>query len=159
MATTAESRNGLVIVITLVIAMILMLLPLPDMARYFRPEWVVLTLVYWAMALPHRVSIGIGWLVGLLMDVMMGGTLGIMAFSYAFAVYLIARFHLQLRQYPMWQQALTIFSVVVVVHLISVITSRAESTWLIWMPVLTSTILWPVMFAVLRKIRRTFQVS
>lgn len=159
MATTAESRNGLVIVITLVIAMLLMLLPLPDIARYFRPEWVVLTLVYWAMALPYRVSIGVGWLVGLLMDVMMGGTLGIMAFSYAFAVYLIARFHLQLRQYPMWQQALTILSVVVVVHLISVVTSKAESTWLIWMPVLTSTLLWPVMFAVLRKIRRTFQVS
>lgn len=159
MATTAESRNGLVIVITLVVAMLLMLLPLPDIARYFRPEWVVLTLVYWAMALPYRVSIGVGWLVGLLMDVMMGGTLGIMAFSYAFAVYLIARFHLQLRQYPMWQQALTILSVVVVVHLISVVTSKAESTWLIWMPVLTSTLLWPVMFAVLRKIRRTFQVS
>lgn len=159
MATTAESRNGVVIIITLIIAMLLMLVPLPEVARYFRPEWVVLTLVYWAMALPHRVSIGVGWLVGLLMDVTMGGALGIMAFSYAFAVYLIARFHLQLRQYPLWQQALTILSVVVVVHLISVVTSKAESTWLIWMPVLTSTLLWPVMFATLRKIRRTFQVS
>ncbi|EEF79226.1 rod shape-determining protein MreD [Methylophaga thiooxydans] len=159
MATTAESRNGVVIILTLIVAMLLMLVPLPETARYFRPEWVVLTLVYWAMALPHRVSIGVGWLVGLLMDVTMGGTLGIMAFSYAFAVYLIARFHLQLRQYPLWQQALTILSVVVVVHLVSVVTSKSESTWLIWMPVLTSTLLWPVMFATLRKIRRTFQVS
>lgn len=159
MATTAESRNGVVIIITLIIAMLLMLVPLPEIARYFRPEWVVLTLVYWAMALPHRVSIGVGWLVGLLMDVTMGGALGIMAFSYAFAVYLIARFHLQLRQYPLWQQALTILSVVIVVHLISVVTSKTESTWLVWMPVLISTLLWPVMFATLRKIRRTFQVS
>ncbi|KGM07423.1 Rod shape-determining protein MreD [Methylophaga thiooxydans] len=159
MATTAESRNGVVIILTLIVATLLMLVPLPETARYFRPEWVVLTLVYWAMALPHRVSIGVGWLVGLLMDVTMGGTLGIMAFSYAFAVYLIARFHLQLRQYPLWQQALTILSVVVVVHLVSVVTSKTESTWLIWMPVLTSTLLWPVMFATLRKIRRTFQVS
>ncbi|WP_438970868.1 rod shape-determining protein MreD [Methylophaga sp.] len=159
MATTAESRNGFVIVVTLIIAMLFMLVPMPDVVRYFRPEWVVLTLIYWAMALPHRVSIGIGWFVGLLMDVMMGGALGIMAFSYAFAVYLIARFHLQLRQYPLWQQALTIFSVMVMVHLISVVTSKVESNWLVWMPVLTSTLLWPVMFAVLRKIRRTFQVS
>ena len=106
MATTAESRNGMVIVITLIIAMLFMLVPMPDTARYFRPEWVVLTLVYWAMALPQRVGIGVGWITGLLMDVTMGGTLGIMAFSYAFAVYLIARFHLQLRQYPLWQQAL-----------------------------------------------------
>lgn len=159
MATTTESRNGMVIVITLIIAMLFMLVPMPDTARYFRPEWVVLTLVYWAMALPQRVGIGVGWITGLLMDVTMGGTLGIMAFSYAFAVYLIARFHLQLRQYPLWQQALTILSVVMIVHLISVVTSKAEFSWLIWMPVLTSTVLWPLMFAVLRKIRRTFQVS
>jgi len=159
MATMADSRNGVVIVITLVIAMLLMLVPLPETGRYFRPEWVVLSLIYWTMALPNRVSIGVGWLIGLLMDVMMGGALGIMAFSYAFAVYLIARFHLQLRQYPMWQQALTILSVVLIVHLISVVTSKADLNWFVWMPVLTSTLLWPVMFAVLRKIRRTFQVT
>lgn len=159
MATTAESRNGFVIAITLVIAMLLMLVPLPDLARYFRPEWVVMTLIYWAMALPHRVSIGIGWLTGLLMDAMMGTTLGIMAFSYALAVYLIARFHLQLRQYPLWQQALTIFSVVLLVHLVAILAAGPDISWIIWMPVITSTLMWPVMYAVLRKIRRTFQVS
>ncbi|MTI64514.1 rod shape-determining protein MreD [Methylophaga sp.] len=159
MATTAESRNGFVIVITLIIAMLLMLVPLPDTARFFRPEWVVMTLIYWAMALPHRVSIGIGWLTGLLMDAMMGTTLGIMAFSYALAVYLIARFHLQLRQYPLWQQALTIFSVVLLVHLVAILAAGPDIDWLIWMPVITSTLMWPVMYAVLRKIRRTFQVS
>jgi rod shape-determining protein MreD len=160
MATMTDSRNGFVILITLVIAMLLMLVPLPEAARFYRPEWVVLTLVYWAMALPNRVGIGTGWLVGLLMDVTMGGVLGIMAFSYAFAVYLIARFHLQLRQYPMWQQALTILSVVTVVQLIAIVTSNTGTTgWLIWMPVITSTLLWPVMFPLLRSIRRTFQVS
>ncbi|MCX4192861.1 rod shape-determining protein MreD [Methylophaga sp. OBS1] len=159
MATTAESRNGFVIAITLVIAMLLMLVPLPDLARYFRPEWVVMTLIYWAMALPHRVSIGVGWLTGLLMDAMMGTTLGIMAFSYALAVYLIARFHLQLRQYPLWQQALTIFSVVLLVHLVAILAAGPDMSWIIWMPVITSTLMWPVMYALLRKIRRTFQVS
>lgn len=159
MATTVDSRNGFVIVLTVIIAMMLMLVPLPDTARYFRPEWVVLTLMYWAMALPHRVSIGVGWLTGLLMDVMMGGTLGVMAFSYAFAVYLIARFHLQLRQYPLWQQALTILSVVTLVHLVSIMAARPDLEWVLWMPVVTSTLMWPVMYAVLRKIRRTFLVS
>lgn len=159
MATSADSRNGIVIFITVIIAMLLMMVPIPDYARYFRPEWVVITLMYWAMALPHRVSIGVGWLTGLMMDVMMGGTLGVMAFSYAFAVFLIARFHLQLRQYPLWQQALTIFSVVLLVHLIALMAARPPMEWLIWMPIVTSTLMWPFMYAVLRKIRRTFQVS
>lgn len=159
MATTDAPRNGFVIVITLIIAMLLMMVPMPDSLRFFRPEWVVLTLMYWAMALPYRVSIGVGWLTGLVMDVTMGGTLGIMAFSYAFAVYLIARFHLQLRQYPLWQQALTIFSVVLLVHFVSIMASRPEMNWVVWMPVITSTVMWPVIYPVLRKIRRTFQVS
>lgn len=159
MASVAESRNGIIIIITLIIAMVLMMVPLPDMVRYFRPELVVMTLIYWTMALPHRVSIGVGWLVGLLLDVMMGGVFGAMAFSYAFAVYLIARFHLQLRQYPLWQQALTIFSVVLIVHLIDIVTTQAELNWMLWLHVLTSTLMWPFMYALLRKIRRTFQVS
>lgn len=159
MASNAESRNGFVILLTIVIAMILMLVPVPDGARFFRPEWVVMTLIYWAMALPHRVSIGVGWLTGLLMDAMTGTTLGITAFSYALAVYLIARFHLQLRQYPLWQQALTIFSVVLLVHLVAIMAAGPDLNWIMWMPVLTSTVMWPVMYAVLRKIRRTFQVS
>ncbi|WP_297808499.1 rod shape-determining protein MreD [uncultured Methylophaga sp.] len=159
MAMSDIPRNGFMIVLTIIAAMLLMMVPLPEAARFFRPEWVVLTLMYWAMALPHRVSIGVGWLSGLIMDVMMGGTLGVMAFSYAFAVYLIARFHLQLRQYPLWQQALTIFSVVLLVHFVSVMAGRPEMSWVVWMPVVTSTLMWPVIYPLLRKIRRTFQVS
>jgi rod shape-determining protein MreD len=159
MAMNDIPRNGFVIVLTLIIAMLLTIVPLPEAARFFRPEWVVLTLMYWAMALPHRVSIGVGWFCGLIMDVVMGGTLGVMAFSYAFAVYMIARFHLQLRQYPLWQQALTIFSVVLLVHFVSVMAGRPQMSWVVWMPVVTSTLMWPVIYPVLRKIRRTFQVS
>jgi len=158
-ATTIRTRNGFVIVITLIISIMLMLVPLPDYARFFRPEWVVMTLIYWAMALPHRVSIGVAWFTGFIMDITMGGILGVMAFSYALAIYLIARFHLQLRQYPLWQQALTIFSVVLLVEFVDVVATRATLHWESWMPVLTSTLLWPVMYAILRKIRRTFQVT
>ena len=159
MASVTKPRNGFVIVITLVIAMVLMMVPLPEEVRYFRPEFVVMTLMYWTMALPQRVGIGVGWVVGLLMDVLMGGALGVMAFSYAFAVYLIARFHLQLRQYPLSQQALTILSVVFIVHFIAVLAANVSLSWNLWASVLVSTLLWPAMYAVLRKVRRTFQVS
>lgn len=108
--TSNKTASGMgIIVITIVIAMILMLLPLPEQFRLFRPEFVLMALMYWVMALPRRVSVGFAWVVGVLMDVLMGGTLGVTAFSYAFVVFLTARFHLQLRQYPVWQQALIIF--------------------------------------------------
>jgi rod shape-determining protein MreD len=38
---------------------------MPDWAASARPEWVVLVLIYWILALPERVGVAAGWLVGL----------------------------------------------------------------------------------------------
>ncbi|HUM92196.1 MAG TPA: rod shape-determining protein MreD, partial [Candidatus Competibacter sp.] len=65
-----------IIVLSFLIAFLLGGVPLPDSLERFRPDWVAMVLIYWNMALPHRVGIGIGWLVGLLMDVGRGGLLG-----------------------------------------------------------------------------------
>jgi rod shape-determining protein MreD len=34
-----------------------MILPLPDWAQSYRPNWVALMLIYWSMALPKRVGL------------------------------------------------------------------------------------------------------
>lgn len=154
-----KSQHSSVIYITLLFAILLMLLPLPDTLRYARPEWVAMTLIYWAMALPQRVSIGVAWLTGLVMDVITGGVLGIHAFAYALVIYLVGRLHLQLRQYPLWQQAITILSLVFLVHFIVILNAPINFSWINWMTVLTSTLVWPLVYALLRKIRRSFQVS
>lgn len=159
MAINSRPQQVWVIYVTLLIAILLMILPLPDMLRLARPEFVVMTLIYWTMALPERVNIGVAWFTGLVMDMTTGGQLGVHAFAYAMAVFMVARFHLQLRQYPLWQQAFTILSLVFLVHVVSMLNAPLTSGWHIWMPAVVSTVLWPVVYAVLRKIRRSFQVS
>ena len=42
----------------------LMILPMPEWARPLRPQWVTLVLLYWAIALPHRVGVGSGFATG-----------------------------------------------------------------------------------------------
>ena len=158
--TSTKPANGMgIIIITVMIAMILMLLPLPEQLRLFRPEFVLMVLMYWVMALPRRVSVGFAWVVGILMDVMMGGALGVTAFSYALVIFLTAHFHLQLRQYPIWQQALIILSLVLLVHIIAVIVSPQSASWYMWLPAMTSMLIWPMNYALLRNIRRSFHVS
>jgi len=157
--TTKPSNGSFIVIITIVIAMILMLLPLPKVLQLFRPEFVLMVLMYWTMALPRKVSVGVAWAVGVLMDVMMGGALGVTAFSYALVIFLTARFHLQLRQYPVWQQALIILSLVLLVHIIAVIVSPQTATWFIWIPAVTSMVIWPMNYALLRNIRRSFNVN
>ena len=154
-----KPQHSSVIYITLLFAILLMLVPLPDTLRYALPEWVAITLIYWAMALPQRVSIGVAWFTGLVMDVVTGGILGIHAFAYALVIYLVGRLHLQIRQYPLWQQAFTILSLVSLVHFIVMLSAPITFSWNHWLTVLTSTLVWPFVYAVLRKIRRSFQVS
>ncbi|HBX59444.1 MAG TPA: rod shape-determining protein MreD, partial [Methylophaga sp.] len=104
-------------------------------------------------------SIGVAWFTGLVMDVVTGGILGIHAFAYALVIYLVGRLHLQIRQYPLWQQAFTILSLVSLVHFIVMLSAPITFSWNHWLTVLTSTLVWPFVYAVLRKIRRSFQVS
>ncbi|NQY26673.1 MAG: rod shape-determining protein MreD [Piscirickettsiaceae bacterium] len=159
MVNHQHGRGGIIIILSIIVAIILMLIPLAESIRFFRPEWVVMALIYWAMALPRRVGVGFAWLTGLTIDVIMGGALGVFAFSYALVIYLILRFHLQLRQYPLWQQAVSILSLVLLVQLMSILLSPRIAGWHIWLPAVTSTIMWPIVFAVLRKLRRTFHVN
>lgn len=158
MAKNKTSHSG-VIVLTVVFAMLLMMLPLPDSLRFLRPEWVLITLIYWAMAVPRSVGVGFAWLVGLLMDVMMGGAMGILAFSYTLVIYLVLQFHLQLRQYPLWQQAASIMSLILLANVLKVLIMPAMAGWHVWLPALSSVILWPVIYPFLRAVRRTFNVS
>lgn len=159
MSSLAPAQHGEIIFLSIILAMLMMFLPLPGVLQYARPEWVIMTLIYWAMALPHRVGVGVAWFTGLVVDLTSGGTLGVMAFAYALVIFLVARLHLQLRQYPLWQQATLILSLVFLVHMISVLTSPVTNQAHLWLPVVSSTVLWPVVYAVLRKARRVFNVT
>lgn len=159
MAVHQRPQGRGIILITVILAIIFMLLPMPDSLRMFRPEWLLLTLMYWAMALPHRMGVGYAWFVGLLMDVLTGGALGVLAFAYAAVIYLVLHFHLQLRQFPVWQQALSLMAMILLVHIITVFATPRIAGWHMWLPALSSTVIWPIVFSLLRGIRRGFHVS
>lgn len=158
MATTKSSQGGGIIMVSIVIAALLTLIPLPDTFRYYRPEFVGITLIYWTMALPHRSGISFAWTIGLIMDVILGGSLGVFAFSYALIVYIVLQFHLQIRQHPMWQQTLLIFSLVLIIQTLFVLVELNNVGWRFCLPAITSMLLWPIIYRVLRSVRRTFHV-
>jgi rod shape-determining protein MreD len=156
-------RGGWVIALTFIVAMMLTMVPLPDWAEYLRPEWVTMVLIYWCMALPERVGVGIGWSAGLLLDVIHGAVLGQYALALALIAYFTLNLHQRLRIYPLAQQALVVLLLLLLQQLLVIwlkgFLGQSPQSLSYWLPSFTSMVLWPWMFLILRDIRRNFRVS
>ena len=159
----ARHHGGSVIVFTLFVALLLTIMPLPEWARYLRPDWVGLVLIYWCMALPERVGVVSGWVAGLLVDLLTGAVLGQHALSLTVVAFLTIRFHQRVRLFPMLQQAATVLVLLILHQLLALWVSRFIGrpgvSWYFWMPSLVGMFIWPLVYSTLRGIRRGFRVS
>lgn len=158
-----QSGGGLIIATSLVVALALTILPLPDWLSMLRPEWVALVLIYWCMALPGRVGVGIAWTTGLLLDVLRAALLGQHALSLAIVAYITLQLYQRIRVFPLWQQAVSVF-VLILLHLmlqlwIKGISGSPPQALTFLLPALSSMLLWPIMFLGLRRLRRRYRVS
>ncbi len=154
-----NNEHGFVrIFVTLILAMCLRILFLPESLAIFNPDWVLLVLIYWSLALPERVGISYAWFFGILTDVLMGRFLGQYALSYSLIVYLILIWHRQLRQYPLLQQSVFVFGCLLISQLLLFwfenLKVPAQLHGAFWLPVLSGTASWFVVYHVMRFVRR-----
>ncbi len=156
-------QNGWAIMASFTAALGLAIMPLPDWAEPARPEWVTMVLIYWCMALPDRIGVGIGWFMGLLLDVAKGALLGQHALALTLVAILTIHLHQRLRFYPVWQQSLMVLVLIALTQLVVVwikgVIGQPPGSWTYWLPSLTSPLLWPWVFLILRDLRRHFQVT
>ncbi|NKB77331.1 MAG: rod shape-determining protein MreD [Gammaproteobacteria bacterium] len=156
-------RGSGVIVFTVVIALLLNLAPYPDWMQNVRPDWVTLVLFYWCLALPTRVGVGCGWVIGIVLDVLYYSVLGQHAIGKAFVALIALIVHRRMRMYHLWQQCVVIFFVasadIACTLWIYHITNNTEIKAVYWLSALTTALLWPVIYTVLRFIRQRIGVS
>jgi rod shape-determining protein MreD len=155
-----RSRGTWVIATTFVAALLLTVLPLPDWALRLQPEWMMLVLIYWCLALPERIGVGTGWSMGLILDVVHDTVLGQYALSLTIVAFLALYLHRRLRLLPVWQQTLSIFLLVFIGQVL-VLWVKGLTGNLVWnisylLPPLISAVLWPAVFAILRGLRRRY---
>ena len=157
------SRGTWVIVASFIVAFMLTALPLPDWAAPWRPAWVGLVLAYWCLALPQRIGVVIAWCIGLLLDVMHGSLLGQHAFGLALVAYVVVIYHQQIRVYPLFRQALVIGSLIFIYTTLMLLIYNFLGSMRYGYDYLavsiTSALLWPWVFIVLRDFRRKTLVA
>lgn len=152
----------MVVFLTLLLGLVLSVMPMSSGLQPWRPEWALMIVLYWVLALPHRVNIGTCFIVGLCMDILLGSVLGIHAAAYSFVGYFIARYYNRVRNFSLSQQALFILLLVMmersVVYLVEYYVNNATLPSNYFLPALSSAIIWPWLFLLLRKVRRRFGV-
>ncbi len=150
-----ESRS--LVVLTLIAAVLLSLLPLPDVIAAFEPYWVALVVIYWALETHDMVGLGSVFLTGLLLDVLSGSLMGVHALSLVIMVFLVQRFRPRLRFFPPWQQALSVLALLVndriIMIWVNALLGEPLPTLQYWLPPIVALAIWPWLFLLLDRAR------
>ena len=150
-----NSRNDRLstVLISLVVASLLMIVPLPGWLDAMRPYWVGLVLIFWALETTDLVNLGLAFVTGLLLDLLTISLLGLHALSLVVLLYLVIRFKNRIRFFPPWQQALSVLALLLNdrIILLWIISLRGEPTpgLSFWLPPIVGTLLWPWLFVLL----------
>src|SRR5579864_2689517 len=97
----SDRNPRLVIWFTAVIALVLTVLPLPTWLAIARPNFLVLTVLYWSILTPRGGGMLLGFASGIALDVLQGPLLGEHALALAFTTYLAVRLNLLVRAKPL----------------------------------------------------------
>lgn len=150
------------ILITILLALVLSIMPLPLAIKAFRPDWLVLVILYWTIALPHRVNIGTAWVVGFMLDILLGTVLGVHALALSVVIYVAGTNFQRLRNFSLWQQAAIIGVFLTLYHLVIFWLNRylVDVSFSVehFYPAFTSALFWLWLFPVMRGYRRKFRV-
>ena len=160
---SASANGRIVIFLSFAAALLLSVMPIPLWAQWGRPAWVAMVLLYWVMALPERVGIGIAGLAGLGLDIVEGAPLGQNMLALGVLTYLMLILYQRMRMFSLLQQAGVIFVLVglnqLLCHWVKTMVGTPSPNLLFLLPALVSAFIWPWLLIFLRFLRRHYYVS
>ena len=155
-------HKSLFIIFTLFVAILLMLIPLPSELIWFRPSFVLLTLMYWSLVTSYRYSLMTAWTAGIVLDFLTGTVMGEHAFALTLLSYCVAKLHLRLRMFPLTQQTFSIFLFVLfyqfILYCIQGFQGEQPGTYQYWFASMSSTLIWPAFFLIMQSYRIRFKI-
>jgi rod shape-determining protein MreD len=127
---------------------------------FFQPHWVFITALFWEIYFPHRFGLFKVWLVGLLLDVMLGYPMGVNAFAMSVTTAIALTVAPRFKIYGPVLQTWMVFLLVAVCQLLtfwvknifSAPQSGLSSLWAAF----TSALVWPLLYFYLRFVTRVF---
>ena len=110
-----------VIVGSLFVALLLNLLPWHGSALAWRPDFLLVVLLYWAVQEPRNIGQGTGFFLALVMDVADSALLGQHALSYVVAIFLAQVLRLRVLQLTRAEQALHVAGILLAAQIVTLL--------------------------------------
>lgn len=152
-----RERRPWLLIVSFFLALLLGVMPMPEMLQPFRPYWLALVLAYWVFEKPESVGLGFAFGIGLLADLVFGDHLGEQALRLVIFTFILQRFRAQLRFFPLSQQALAMGALLlndrVVVAAIHLVLGEQQWPVLYWWSPLIGMLMWIPVFLVLDTLR------
>jgi rod shape-determining protein MreD len=153
MASGEVRSAGLRVTGTVLLALIFAIIPLPALIEPAKPHLLLLFVIYWALSAPRVAGLMFAWFCGLAIDLLKGPLLGQHAAAFLLVAFLTHKFQLRMRIFPIYHQTLTVFMLLALYEFllfwIDGIIGQAVTSWMRWLPVITSTFMWPILVAML----------
>lgn len=142
---------------SLVSSLLVLVVPLPAGVDLARPYLLAILLCYWLLEAPDQVGLGVAFIAGFSADLVSGTLLGEQALRLVVLAFLVQRFRARLRFFPLWQQALAVFALLLNDRLIAmairVASGDGVAPWGTWVSPLVGFALWPWLFLLLDEVR------
>jgi rod shape-determining protein MreD len=139
-------RNWFAPTVSVLVALALSIVPLPEAIAAFRPDCVALVMLYWCLVEPRHYMLLGALVVGLALDTLAGSLFGQHALALLVIVFLSQRFYLLIRTFPASQILLTVIVLLglyeFLLYWIDGIQSIEMPLVVRWGPVITGALLW-----------------
>lgn len=156
-------RNRWIIYLLLALALMLAVYPLPLEWRWWRPEFVLLVMIYWVFVLPDNTSLTLVWCLGLIQDLVEGTPLGQHALGLVIVAYIGIQSYRRVRNYALWQQACWVFVLVGISQLtgnwVYSMAGGSVSGFYFLYPAVSSALLWPFFHVGCEWLRHHYRIS
>lgn len=155
-----QLTGGWAIWLSLLVALLLSIAPLPHGLMAFRPLWMSSVFIYWSLFLPHRSSLVAAFIFGLIIDVMVNSLLGQNALVLVLTVYITLLFQNKIRPQPIIRQTMMVAIILILGQVLQVwintLTGVYPNKFSIFdyiFPIITTVIIWPWLSAALRSLQ------
>ena len=118
--------------LSLALAMLIYLMPWPQSVLVIRPDFVLLTLIFWLVRAPNLCNVGTAWVLGLCVDLATGGIFGQYALAYTVAGFFATFYQRRLVLFNGAQQLIYVFLLLIIAQLTLLLLSGLIAAFFIY---------------------------